>query len=67
MKKLKKINSIRELRKALMLTQVEFAEKLGVQQPIISSWERGGHGPSLGSYKKLLKMAKQKGFILEIE
>lgn len=63
----RKIKTVRELRKYLMLTQVEFAEKLKVRQPLVSMWENGGHVPSLDSYHKMAKMAKAKGIVLELE
>lgn len=44
---------IREARKAAKLTQVELAEKLGVQQPLISDWERGDSIPTVASLVRL--------------
>lgn len=63
----KKIKTVKELRAALMLTQVEFAEKLKVRQPLVSMWESGGHVPSLDSFKKMARIAKAKGIVLELE
>lgn len=65
--KLKKIKSVKELRKHMMLTQVEFAQKINVDQPLVSSWENGRYEPSLESFKKMVKIAKSKGVILELE
>ena len=52
-----KADEIRELRDKLRLTQVEFAQRIGVSSITISRWERGANRPlPLG----LLGLAKAK-------
>ena len=63
----KKIKTVKEFRKYMMLTQKELSEKLGVDQPLISSWENGRYEPSMDSFKKMSKIAKAKGIVLELE
>ena len=42
-----------ELRKSLLLTQKEFAERLGVAQITVSCWEAGSKHPGLRNQRKL--------------
>jgi transcriptional regulator with XRE-family HTH domain len=46
-----------ELRKALGLTQIEFAKRVGVGQPQVSAWEVGSDSPSPGAYLRLGNLA----------
>jgi len=62
-----KMKSIKELRVYLKLTQQELAAKLKVGQPAISAWENQEYEPSLSTYKKILKLAKSKNIIFEID
>lgn len=45
-----------QYRKAEKLSQKELAEKMGVSQRTISSWETGRNEPSLGDLSKLSKI-----------
>jgi len=51
-------DQIREFRKSLGLSQGEFAEEIGVQQPILSQWEKGSREPSADKYVKLALLSK---------
>ena len=55
---------IRKLREEARLTQREFAERLGCQQPAIARLEAGGVRPSLNT---LHRIAEALGFDLEIQ
>ena len=50
---------IRELRKALQLTQQQLAEKIGAQQHTVARWEAGLHEPK-GAYAKALRELSEK-------
>ena len=58
-------NEVRPLRKSLKMTQVEFAEYLGVTQGLISQWEQGQRTPN-GPAAKLLTLL-QRGVRLQTE
>jgi len=47
------VNRISELRKAAGLNQAELAEKIGIYQSALSSWERGETEPDNDSIVKL--------------
>ncbi|MBD2340111.1 helix-turn-helix domain-containing protein [Calothrix sp. FACHB-156] len=53
---------IKALRLHMGLTQVEFAEKLGVYQQTVSQWEIGAYEPTLATSKYLTLVANQAGF-----
>jgi len=48
-------NSMRELRKAMMLSQRELGEKIDVPQTTISDWETGKYLPDVYQASKLAK------------
>lgn len=48
--------TLRELREAAGLTQVQVAKKLVVDQGAVSNWERGVNAPSVKYHKKLAKL-----------
>ena len=45
------MNTIRELRKKLNLTQTEFAEKVGVTMHTVQNWENGRATPPISMYE----------------
>ena len=45
--------TLRELRTRLYMTQVELAERVGVSEPTIVSWETGQRVPRLRNIPKL--------------
>jgi len=49
-------DEIKDLRKALGLTQMKFAKKLGTNQIRISRWEKGKESPSEFYQKKLYRL-----------
>ena len=51
----------RIIREKLFLTQVEFAEKLGLSVSSIRKWEQGKCKPSLRHLKLILDFAKENG------
>ncbi|AFZ19908.1 helix-turn-helix domain-containing protein [Allocoleopsis franciscana] len=53
---------IKALRLHMGLTQVEFAERLGVYQQTVSQWEKGAYEPTLATSKYLTLIAEQAEF-----
>jgi len=49
---------IKNVRESLNLTQVEFAERLGVSQATVSLWEAGARRPT-GSALKMIEVVAQ--------
>jgi len=52
-------NDIKELRKKNKLTQVEFAEKLGVVSITVKRWESGTARPSQLALRQLARLQKK--------
>ncbi len=50
---------IRKLRKAVKLTQAEFAQELGVEQASVSRWENGSE-PTLENLQALMSFSKER-------
>ncbi|WP_035990375.1 helix-turn-helix domain-containing protein [Leptolyngbya sp. KIOST-1] len=55
-------DAIRALRKHLSLTQMQFAEQMGVRRQTISEWENGIYEPDRSTAKFLELIAKQANF-----
>ena len=53
---------IKALRLHMGLTQVEFAERLGVRQKTVSEWENGVYAPTRSKSKHLELVAGIAGF-----
>lgn len=53
---------VKALRQHMGLTQMEFAQELGVRQPTVSEWETGAYGPRRSSSKLLTMVAEQVEF-----
>ena len=51
-----KKEDIKQLRESLLLTQAEFAEKLGVSFETVNRWENGKHEPTMKMKRKLKKL-----------
>lgn len=51
---------IKEIRRALSLTQKEFADKIGCSYRSIQNWEGGQRKPSQIAIKALIEVAKIK-------
>lgn len=55
-------DAIRALRKAMGLTQSQFAEELGVRRQTVSEWENGVYEPERSTAKHLQRIAEQSAF-----
>lgn len=55
-------SAIRALRKHMGLTQVKFAQELGVRRQTVSEWENGVYEPDRSTAKHLGLIAKQQHF-----
>jgi DNA-binding transcriptional regulator YiaG len=53
---------IKAFRQHLKLSQIEFAELLGVRQATVSQWENNAYQPTLATSKHLSRVAEQSGF-----
>jgi DNA-binding transcriptional regulator YiaG len=53
---------IKGLREHMGLTQVQFAEELGIRQQTVSEWEQGIYTPTRASAKYLMLVAEKAGF-----
>jgi transcriptional regulator with XRE-family HTH domain len=51
-------DKIKALRSAMGMSQKEFAEALGVGQPVVSAWEQGHYKPSAEKYATLGNLAR---------
>jgi len=58
---------IKSLRHYMGLTQVEFAETMGIRQQTVSEWETGIYQPNRASAKHLTLIAQQAGFQWEAD
>ena len=56
---------IAALRKAMGWTQQELANRMGVNQPTIATWETGGQVPSRGRLDKLCGLFGINRYIIE--
>lgn len=54
---------MKQIREALQMTQMEFANQLGVQQTTVARWESGARSPvfTIKQVKALEKMLKRIG------
>ena len=52
---------IRSIRESLLLTQEEFAEKLGVSFETVNRWENGKHKPTMKSKRKIKALYESDG------
>ncbi len=50
---------INKLRNKLVLSQVEFAELLGVSFASVNRWENGKHEPTIKIKRKILELCKK--------
>jgi len=55
----KKMTTLKERRKALGLSQIELAKKVGVSIPTIQTWERGVGTPKPENEEKLEKILSE--------
>jgi putative transcriptional regulator len=57
--------AVKELRKKLLVSQMELAEMLGVSFATVNRWERGRYEPSYKAKRKLRELFKKNGIVLE--
>lgn len=57
--------SIKILRNKMLLTQTEFADRLGVSFVSVNRWENGEHEPTMKVKRELMKLMKKYGVIVE--
>ena len=50
---------IKEIRVAMLMTQREFADALGVHPITLSDWEIGDRVPSLRNQRKIVELCKK--------
>ena len=55
--------AVKELRKKLLLTQVELAEKLGVSFATVNRWENDEHEPTMKLKRKIMALLKDHGIV----
>ncbi len=48
--------TIKKLREAMVMSQEEFAEKLGVSFATVNRWENGHHDPTYKARREILKL-----------
>lgn len=60
------MNTIKTLRKTLLLTQEQFARKIGASRISVGCWERGIYNPSISAAEKIIALAKQHNFLVTI-
>lgn len=51
--------AIKTLRKKMILTQTEFAQKLGVSYATVNRWEGGHFNPTMKTKRKLVRYFKK--------
>lgn len=52
-------DDIKKIRESLLLTQTEFAEKLGVSFETVNRWENGRHKPTMKAKRKIKKLYEE--------
>ncbi len=57
--------TIKKLREAMVLSQEEFAEKLGVSFATVNRWENGHHDPTYKARRVILKLCAK--YKVEVE
>ena len=55
-------DDIKKIRESLLLTQTEFAEKLGVSFETVNRWENGRHKPTMKAKRKIKKLYEESGW-----
>ena len=53
--------AIKQLRSKMILSQVEFAELLGVAFSTVNRWESGLYAPTIKAKRKLFELYKENG------
>lgn len=55
------ISNIKVIRQKLLLTQLEFACKLGISKQMVSNYEGGKYNPSMKMIKKIMELCRENG------
>lgn len=58
-------DAVRQLRKKMILSQVEFAKEIGVSYPTVARWETSAFKPSIRCLKKLKPYFDKYGIDME--
>lgn len=58
-------HAIKALRKEMLLSQTELAEKLGVSFATVNRWENGLHEPTYAAKRRLRPLFKKYGIEVE--
>lgn len=61
------ISQVKVIRQKLLLTQVEFADKLGISKQMVSNYESGKYNPSMKMIKKLMELCHQHGIAIRTD
>lgn len=54
-------DGIKKIRESMLLTQSEFAEKLGVSFETVNRWEKGHHEPTMKAKRKINRLFESSG------
>ena len=54
-------HDIKQIREELLLTQEEFAKKLGVSFETVNRWENGRHEPTMKAKRKIKRLYESEG------
>jgi DNA-binding XRE family transcriptional regulator len=60
-------NNIKALREAMLITQAELADKLGVSFASVNRYENGKYEPTMKVKRALMKLFKEYGIVKEEE
>ena len=57
--------AIKQLREALLITQTELADILGVTYQTVNRWEKGYHQPTMKQKRKIRDLCKRNGIEID--
>lgn len=61
------ISPVKIIRQRLLMTQGQFAEKLGMSKQMISNYENDLYSPSMATIKKLMQIANENNIEVGID
>lgn len=59
--------AIKLLRKKMLLTQTEFADKLGISFATVNRWENGSYDPTMKTKRKLAPLFEKYSITVGVE
>jgi putative transcriptional regulator len=59
--------TIKKLREAMVLSQQEFAETLGVSFATVNRWENGHHDPTYKARRQIISLCKKYGIAINTD